>query len=53
MTGLQRIDDPGMFTYGLSGGNEKRELFVMKEIVLRFSRPWVIRLSGFVDPFPA
>jgi len=53
MIGLQRIDDPGMFTYALSGGNEKREIFVIKEIVLMFSRPLVMRLSAFLDPFPA
>ena len=53
MIGLQRIEDPSMVPYALSGGNEKREIFVMKEIVPRFSRPLVIRLSGFLDPFPA
>ena len=53
MTGIQRIDDPSMFTYGLSSENEKREIFMMKKIVLRFSRPLVMRLSAFLDPFHA
>ena len=53
MTGIQQMDDPNIFTYGLSSGNEKREIFVMKEIALRFSRSLVLRLRTFLDPFHA